>query len=489
MKLFIAVLSSALLLCGCAPAQKENTVKDDIVRVEVDDILIEAESGELLGGTTVAKSKNGFSGEGYVTGFKNGEDGVELSVSIPYGCHYDFVFYINSNGQYKENKIWIDGEKAADVSTESNSFEECIVEKLWLDEGDHKIKLTKGWGWVDFDKLIIRQSELLSNEIYDLSTELSNSNATKAAKSLYNYLLSIYGEYTLAGQHSTEGMNSAEFDSIKEKTGKVPALIEIDIMKISTPFSSDYNNIDLYFDRIKAFDKKGGIVVLNWHWHAPPPYIYNDSERPWWRGFYTEATSIDIEKIMNGEDPEGLELLNEDIDVVANLFKKLQDKNIPVLFRPLHEAGGGWFWWGAKGAEPFKALYIHLYDRLTNYHGLNNIIWVWNGDDAEWYPGDEYVDIASTDIYADSGEYSSQINDFIAVGKASNGIKPVALSENGVQIDPDMMTRDNVYWLYFCTWGGDYCTSDKCTSDEMFSKVFNSEKVITLDELPNWRRY
>ncbi len=306
---------------------------------------------------------------------------------------------------------------------------------------------------------------------------------------IYNYLLSIYGEYTLAGQHSTEGMNSAEFDSIKEKTGKVPALIEIDIMKISTPFSSDYNNIDLYFDRIKAFDKKGGIVVLNWHWHAPPPYIYNDSERPWWRGFYAEATSIDIEKIMNGEDPEGLELLNEDIDVVAKLFKKLQDKNIPVLFRPLHEAGGGWFWWGAKGAEPFKALYIHLYDRLTNYHGLNNIIWVWNGDDAEWYPGDEYVDIASTDIYADSGEYSSQINDFIAVGKSSNGTKPVALSENGVQIDPDMMTRDNVYWLYFCTWGGDYCTSDKYTSDEMFSKVFNSEKVITLDELPNWRRY
>ena len=40
---------------------------------------------------------------------------------------------------------------------------------------------------------------------------------------------------------------------------------------------------------------------------------------------------------------------------------------------------------------------------------------MWNGDDAEWYPGDEYVDIASTDIYADSGEYSSQINDFIAV--------------------------------------------------------------------------
>lgn len=489
MKRFIAVLIAALLLCSCAPAQKEKIENDSNVKVVVDDILIEAESGDLFGNASIAGDKSGFSGSGYVTGFKNTDDGVELSVSIPYGCHYDFVFYINSNGQYKENKIWIDGGKAADVISECNGFEECIVEKLWLDEGDHKIKLTTGWGWVDFDKLIIHQSDMLGEETYNLSAELCNPNATKEAKSLYNYLLSIYGKYTLAGQHSTEGMNSVEFASIKEKTGKVPALIEIDIMKMATPYSSDFNNVDMYFDRVKEFNKKGGIVVLNWHWHAPPPYLYDDSERPWWKGFYTEATNIDLEKIMSGEDEKGLELLNEDIDVVAQLFKKLQDKKIPVLFRPLHEAGGGWFWWGAKGAEPFKELYIHLYDRLTNHHGLNNIIWVWNGDDPEWYPGDEYVDIASTDIYADEGEYSSQINDFIAVGEASNGKKPIALSENGVQVDPDMMTRDNVYWLYFCTWGGEYCTTDQYTSDEMFQKVFNAENVITLDELPNWRRY
>lgn len=490
MKKILLILLAAAVLAGCAPKQQaEPRQKKVVERVEVETISVEAESGKLLGGASVAKSNDGYSGDGYVTGFRNESDGVELTVSIPAGSHYDLAFYIDSNGSYKENKILIDGEKAADVSTESDEFAECLVKMIWIDEGEHRISLTKGWGWVDFDRLEIRQSELFGEDIYDLPTELCNPNATKATKSLYRYLMSIYGSYTLSGQHSTEGMASEEFDTIKQKTGKTPALIEIDLLKTTTPFSEEYKNFGPYIDRVTTFDKKGGIVVLNWHWYAPEKYILNSSDQPWWKGFYTEATNINLEKIMSGEDKEGLALLDEDIDIIAEALKTLQKKKIPVLFRPLHEASGGWFWWGACGAEPYKQLYIHLYDRLTNYHKINNLIWVWNGESAEWYPGDDYVDIASTDIYADKGEYTTQINKFIAVGEASNGKKPVALAENGVQIDPDMMERDNVYWLYFCTWGGEYCTTEMYTSDEMFEKVFNSEQVLTLDELPNWRKY
>ena len=43
------------------------------------------------------------------------------------------------------------------------------------------------------------------------------------------------------------------------------------------------------------------------------------------------------------------------MDAIALQLKKVASNNIPVLWRPLHEAAGGWFWWGAKGAEPFKA--------------------------------------------------------------------------------------------------------------------------------------
>lgn len=41
-----------------------------------------------------------------------------------------------------------------------------------------------------------------------------------------------------------------------------------------------------------------------------------------------------------------------------------------------------------------------MYDRLTNFHGINNIVWVWNSIAADWYPGDDIVDILSADVYA-----------------------------------------------------------------------------------------
>jgi mannan endo-1,4-beta-mannosidase len=41
-----------------------------------------------------------------------------------------------------------------------------------------------------------------------------------------------------------------------------------------------------------------------------------------------------------------------------------------------------------------------LYDRVTNFHNINNIIWVWNSIAEDWYPGDDTVDILSADVYA-----------------------------------------------------------------------------------------
>lgn len=490
MKRIIAVMLAAVLLlssCGAdakSPPQKHQ--RQEVV-INVEDIMIEAESGNLLGGASLAANGSDYSGDGYVTNFRQAGDGVELLVSIPVSCHYDLHFYVNSNGQHKENKVLVDGANVANVTTESQGFSDCIVNKIWLDEGDHTIGLTTSWGWVDFDKLVISQSETVGDSFYDVTESLVNPNATKETVNLYNYLKSIYGVYTLSGQHA-DGFDTEEFKTIERKTGKLPAVIEIDLMSLSTSRGGDAGRVDEFVKLVKEYDKKGGIVVLNWHWNAPRKYLFDTADNPWWRGFYADASNIDIEKIMNGEDSDGLDLLYDDIDLIAQALKKLQDAKIPILFRPLHEASGGWFWWGAKGAEPYKKLYNTLYERLVSYHKINNLIWVWNSEGADWYPGDDVVDIASTDIYAAAHEHSSQINKFIQMSEYSGGNKMIALAENGVQIDPDMMARDNIYWLYFCTWGGDYITSDKYTSDEMLKKVFDSEYVITLDELPKWKK-
>lgn len=49
-----------------------------------------------------------------------------------------------------------------------------------------------------------------------------------------------------------------------------------------------------------------------------------------------------------------------------------------------------------------------MYDKFTNEYGLNNLIWVWNAQNPDWYPGDEYVDIMGYDCYPAEQDSSSQ---------------------------------------------------------------------------------
>ena len=131
----------------------------------------------------------------------------------------------------------------------------------------------------------------------------------------------------------------------------------------------------------RNYYNRNGIPALCWHWRDP----LRKTE-----AFYTKDTDFDVSKISDPNSAEYIAMV-KDIDYISGLLKKLQDDDIPVLWRPLHEASGGWFWWGAKGAESCKKLYRLMYDRMVNYHGLNNLIWVWTSqqNDMSWYPGDD----------------------------------------------------------------------------------------------------
>ena len=174
-------------------------------------------------------------------------------------------------------------------------------------------------------------------------------------------------------------------------------------------------------------------------------------------------------------------------------MKRMQDNNVTVMWRPLHEASGGWFWWGASGSDSYKWLWKLMYDRMTNYHKLNNLIWVWNGQAEDWYPGDEYCDIIAMDIYGNAHDYGTSpaiLAD--TAGWADNG-KLVAMSECATMPDPDLIVRDNAYWLWFAVWNWDFIVvngttelSDAYTSFDMMKKVYDSEVIITRDELPDF---
>lgn len=50
-----------------------------------------------------------------------------------------------------------------------------------------------------------------------------------------------------------------------------------------------------------------------------------------------------------------------------------------------------------------------MFDRLNNYHKLNNLIWVWSvnwdNQDPKWYPGKDKVDIVAIDNYPGNRNY------------------------------------------------------------------------------------
>jgi mannan endo-1,4-beta-mannosidase len=127
---------------------------------------------------------------------------------------------------------------------------------------------------------------------------------------------------------------------------------------------------------------------------------------------------------------------------------------VPVLFRPYHEINGNWFWWGGReGKDGSAALYRQIYDRFVNVHHLDNLLWVWNanapggsaGAIEGYYPGAQYADVITMDIYSEfKQEYYTSI-------LALAGGKPIALGEVGGLPSPEVL-QQQPRWTYFMCW-------------------------------------
>lgn len=468
------VLGAGLLMLGSGAACAEELLS-----------AVEAEQGTLLGGATVKSVGDTV----WVEGLQKEGDGVSVVLNAPKSGFYDLVIISASmDGSHKENYVDVDGVRAGVVVCEGKSFQKNCVEYLYLEAGVHEVSITSYWGWVKLDQVALRPSSALPEDAYVVEPVLVNPSADTSAQRLMQYLCSIYGKQMLSGQYCDTGMDGTEMRVIEQATGRLPAVLGLDMIELS-PSRMKYNGgTSQVVAYAKEWWERGGIVTFCWHWNVPEAY-FSDI---WWKGFYTDTTSIDLAKIMSGEDAEGYALLMCDIDAIAGHLKELQEAGVPVLWRPLHEASGGWFWWGASGAEAYKQLYIAMYERLTYEHGLNNLIWVWNGQDADWYPGDAYVDIVGEDIYPGNRVYTSQAARFLQAIRIPSQRKLVMLTENGCLVDPTLAERDRILWGMFCTWQGEFVQQNGVLSEvyndlAMLKKVYQSDLVITLDELPDLR--
>lgn len=459
-------------------------------------LTVEAESGKLEGNAK-ANDFPDASGGAYVNGVNVEGDALTMTANIEYSGFYDMNF-LTMGSEGRVNNVLVDGMKVGDITTNSPAeFGDTLLSYIYLDKGTHEITITPSWGYVDIDCLILTAAATpITEDTYKVEPTLVNPNADENTKRLYKFLCDIYGKYSLAGQYADEGRASSEYEKITAKTGKTFAVLGLDMGNYSLgskAHGAESKTVEYAYDWYK---NAGGIVQLCWHWTTPEDYAVNAGDQPWYSSFYKEGSKLDLDKIMNGEDDAAYQLLMDDIDNMANELARLRDAGVPVLWRPLHEAAGGWFWWGNCEPESYKKLWNVMYDKMTNEHNLTNLIWVWNGQDPAWYPGDETVDINGWDIYAGNHVDSSQSGRFDDMAtNYGTKTKLIALTENGCVMDPDKVFNDNARWLFWGTWSDPFTMklgvviNDEYTTVELLTKAYNHERVLTLDELPDLQNY
>jgi mannan endo-1,4-beta-mannosidase len=443
----------------------------------------EAEApGGTRSGTVVSSAVPGYSGTGYVTDFTNAADYVQLQVDVPDGLYEMWVGYRSQFGE-KGYTYRVDGETGSGMFTQSNVFTTDRAGLFNVRGGTNTLAVQHNWGYYDVDYFEFRP--FTPPTLSPISPTLVDEQANARTRLLMNYLTDMYGEKTLSGQqHSTSQNLAFPGQSYLNKSGGlVPAIRGSDLMEYSpSRIARGANPRNESEQSIQWAQQTGGIVTMAWHWNAPANLI-NTTDHEWWRGFYTHATTFNLPRALANPAGSDYQLILRDIDAIAVELQKFQTAGVPVIWRPLHEAQGGWFWWGAHGPDTFKQLWNLTYDRLTNEHGLHNLIWEFtsaaHADHLDWYPGDDVVDMVGMDIYTDPS--SSMSGEWYDVLEHYNGRKMIALSETGTLPSPELMEQWGIDWSYFAPWNGTFVDA---FSPAQLQATLGHEDVITLDELP-----
>lgn len=450
----------------------------------------------------------GFSGTGFSYLDQKGTT-VSVEVDVPEAGLYELnICYCEP---YDTNKkvqyLNINGVNQGEVSFRHNlEFKETSGGVVNLRKGKNTIELKAYWGYTFFDYLTLKTADDSLSNLSPTRT-LSNPNASESAKRLYNYLCDQYGNHIISGQQEYCGEhnynlwndptnfikdNEEEFEYIRELTGEMPAIRGIDLLA----YRSNSNWEDHAPERaIQWVNEYKGIATLTWHWNVPTDETKSDF------AFYVESTgntpftTFSVTNAVTEGTWEHEQIL-ADIDEIAKQLTKLKEADVPVLWRPLHEAEGAWFWWGAEGAESCVKLYRLLYDKLTNEYGLDNLIWVWTAypyeTSAAWYPGDDVVDMIGYDKYnAVDGlpNLSSIASTFYSLVQSTGTKKMVAMTENDTIPSLENLVNDKAAWLYFCPWYKNYLTSEQNNPADNLKEIYTSDYCITLDELPDLKSY
>lgn len=329
---------------------------------------------------------------------------------------------------------------------------------------------------------------------------LADASATDGAKRLYKYLKTCYGTKTLSSVLADVNWNTTEADRIFKATGKYPAFNCYDFIHIYVPDGNGWINYN-DLTPVTNWTANGGLVQLMWHFNVPTSESVTPGKDGSGVTCSPDKTTFKASNALVSDTWENKWFYGQ-MERVADVLLQLQAKGISAVWRPFHEAAGNaqlksgaswaksWFWWGNGGAETYKQLWQAMFGYFQQ-RGVHNLIWVWttqnyNGDatqydnDAEWYPGDQYVDIIGRDLYGSTAEQNKQEYDEISARYPG---KLLALAECGNSDAGTFAQIADIWnagarWSWFCPWYG-----SNMPSDDWWKQALSQDFVITRDEV------
>ncbi len=251
----------------------------------------------------------------------------------------------------------------------------------------------------------------------------ADRQASALTRKVLNYLASLpqkKEKKLLSGQfvsgHPT--VTLATVEKIHAESGQWVALVGVDYYPPKglkrAPFEEQNPpRWQIVNPLLKEQWKAGGLVTVNHHMTNP------------WTGSNSWSKAGALADLLDPTTSAGA-FYQRQLAMIGDGLEDLQRAEIVVLYRPFHEINGGWFWWGAQDAETFRKVWRSLFEYLTVQRKLHNLIWIYNSASMAHYPGDEYVDLVSYDLYNDDpAKARPSYDEQVKTGK------PFALAEYG----------------------------------------------------------
>ncbi len=420
------------------------------------------------------------------------------------------------------------GSSAAEIPADSGAAASTAESQAPAESGDGQLLSNpialNSEGDIDMDTALAYETDYEAMKAYFESREVDptkpvseNAQTNEKTMEVWNYLRSVYGKQVITCQQMM-GNECYEDLVFYNATNDLTAMKGYDFIFCTGSYHSD----DMIDEAIEWSKESGGLCAFTWHWNVP-----KDIDNP--EGGYAFYTSeITNFSQVNAVTPgtKEYETVIHDIDLIATKIQRMESEGVTILFRPLHEASGAWFWWGLQGRdsatnEVFQKLWYMIYDRLENYHKLTNIIWVWNGQNPHTAIHPNAFDIEGIDRYYDQEDISAEAlstyyekcygelagyDKYCAelAGMESTG-KMMALTECGYIPDPEGIKAANTIWLYYMVWNGDFIyetdaagkamvdlngtphpNPKKGITNEMLAEYFSNDLYITHNKLPEF---